>query len=106
MPIPFGYTRGKRLGASARIEWLEEAIEGLEDGLRVPGDRVSYREAGEVQSLGRNDALTRLQQFYVEFAKLTGDAELLAMVQQGPRFVRVVATVGYRSPGILGGWGY
>lgn len=104
MPIPYGYTRGN---TAARIAYLKESIEAIEDGYTAGSDVIEYPNAGRMEQLKRADAEGRLRQLYVQYAQLTGDASLLAQVQTGPRFVRVVGTPNYH-PGAYGpyGWGW
>ena len=103
MPIPYGHTRGS---AAERIAWLKEAIEAIEDGLAAAAVTIQYQDAGQMQMLNRLDAEMRLRQFYVQYAQLTGDAELLRQVRNNPRFIRFVGTLGYESPGASGPFGY
>lgn len=104
MPIPFGYTRGNG-DPSERLAWLKETIEAIEDAYGSGADSVSYPNAGAVENLSRADMESRLRQLYVQYAQLTGDAELLRQVQANPRFIRLVGTIGYRQPGAAGNWG-
>ncbi|WP_375453456.1 hypothetical protein [uncultured Methylobacterium sp.] len=103
MPIPYGYTRG---APGERVAWLKEAIEAIEDGLATAAQTISYPNAGDLATLSRVDAEMRLRQLYVQYAKLTGDDDLLRQVQNNPRFIRMVGTFGYSRPGAAGGWGY
>jgi len=106
VPIPYGYTRGTPGDPSERIAWLKEAIEAIEDGLATAAVTIQYNDAGQLQTLGRLDAEMRLRQLYVQYAKLTGDDELLRQVQNNPRFIRGIGMIGYRSPGASGPFGY
>lgn len=103
MPIPYGYTRGS---PADRTAWLKEAIEAIEDGLATAAQTISYPNAGDLATLSRLDAEMRLRQFYVQYAKLIGDDDLLRQVQNNPRFIRAVGVVGYESPGASGPYGY
>lgn len=103
MPIPYGHTRGS---AAEQIAWLKDAIEAIEDGLGAAAVTIQYNDAGQMQTLNRLDAEMRLRQFYVRYAKLTGDDELLRQVQNNPRFIRMIGTIGYTAPGASGPFGY
>jgi len=102
VPIPYGYTRGN---TAARIAYLKESIEAIEDGYTAGSDVIEYPNAGRLEQLKRADAEGRLRQLYTQYAKLIGDKDLLAEVQTGPRFVRVVGTPNY-VPGFYSPFGF
>lgn len=105
MPIPWGYTRGNG-DPEARKAWLKETIETIEDAWTSGAASVSYPNAGAVENLHRADMESRIRQLFVQYAKLTGDAALMAEVRMNPRWIRLIGMVGYTSPGASGGWGY
>lgn len=76
--------------SSTRIAYLKETIKALEDGYDSGALVLEYSNAGRLEQCNRIDYEARIRQFYVQYAKLTDDAEFLKQVQNNIRNVRVV----------------
>ncbi|MEL6061855.1 MULTISPECIES: hypothetical protein [unclassified Methylobacterium] len=94
MTLPIGYTRGEK-----RVQFLREAIEAIEDGLATAAGRISYPNAGEMDTLSRADAIARLRLLYATYAQVTNDPVLAREASTGATLIRVISGRGYRGGG-------
>lgn len=96
MTLPLGTTRDP----VERRRFLVEAIQALEEGLATAATKISYPNAGEMETLSRSEAVARLRLFLANLAELDGDAALAAKVTPAATLIRVFSARGYRSRGI------